>query len=710
MARLVARTSAYKILGSVAVLGAVLLSSGTTAGASGFAGAVTTGPSSFSSGTVQLKGTTSGSNYCYSTGTGSGGTVTAANAQTCGSGSPLPTTELQSTGSAMATTTLSSVGTVNATSSTVASASCGVAQLADASTATDWTGIAPDTALAFKGLTYQATGPFTPSTQAVTTDGSTAWAETTTEYTNPETFTVLVWLKTIAPQGVIVAFANQQDPFTNTPTKEDRALWVDSAGKLVWAVYDGAYDELTSTAAVNTGSWVFVAASVGAAGTALYVNGTRVAFSTTVTAARNYSGWWTMAYEHLSGWSSELPTSDYFNGSIAQLAIVPSQLTATQVTTLYGDTTLSSYTTGVSALGPANNWALNDSGSVAYEGPVPGATASTALVDASGNANTGTAEGGTTLGASGPSTLGAGAIALNGSSGYVQTANSYNNPEGFSLVAWFKTSSASGGTVIGFDSTQGNGAPASYDRLLWVDNSGKLVWGVYTGTTAEVTSASAYNNGAWHMVVAEIGSSGQQLWVDGTQVAVNTSVTSAQSYTGYWHLGWAYVGTAWPDYPTSLYLSGSLSEAAVVPAQLTAAQISDLYTAPSAPAFTAEMAQLSPTSYWPLQDSATNVCGTTEVTVQQTVGSTNTCIYPAAAGACAAPSAAHLVTGLGARTGGTAPTTSTPVTITVVMELSSASGTAVAGLHILPAISFASAGPSTLWSAQIAYPAAGAEL
>ena len=43
------------------------------------------------------------------------------------------------------------------------------------------------------------------------------------------------------------------------------------------------------------------------------------------------------------------------------------------------------------------------------------------------------------------------------------------------------------------------------------------------------------------------------------------------------------------------------------------------------------MGQLSPTSYWPLQDSASNICGTTEITVQETVGSTNTCIYPAEA-------------------------------------------------------------------------------
>ena len=342
---------------------------------------------------------------------------------------------------------------------------------------------------------------------------------------------------------------------------------------------------------MDTGSWVFVAASVGSAGTALYVNGSKVASASAVTAAESYSGWWSIGHEYLSTWG-DIPASNYFMGSLAQLAIIPSQLSAAQVSALYGDSTLPTYTAGVNALSPANYWALNDPGSAPYEGSVPGTTASTVLADASGNANTGTTEGGVSLGAAGPTALGtSSAIALNGSSQYVETATSYNNPEGFSVVAWFKTASASGGTVIGFDNVQGNGTATYDDRMLWLDDSGKLVWGVDPGTAAVLTSTSAYNNGAWHMVVADLGAAGQQLSVDGAQVAINTSVTSAYNYTGWWHLGWNSFN--WTDAPTNNYLTGSLSEAAVVPSQLTASQISTLYNAGSTAAFALAMGQLS---------------------------------------------------------------------------------------------------------------------
>ena len=114
-----------------------------TAGASAFSATVSSS-GGFSSGTLQLEGTTAGPNNCYSTGTGSGGSVTVSNAQPCASGSPIPTGELSSTASSTATTTLTSVGRVNATSSTVASGACGVAQLADSVSATDWSGTGPE--------------------------------------------------------------------------------------------------------------------------------------------------------------------------------------------------------------------------------------------------------------------------------------------------------------------------------------------------------------------------------------------------------------------------------------------------------------------------------------------------------------------------------------------------------------------------------------
>ena len=709
MVHLPVRRWVHRAFASLGLLCALLLVLTDAAGASTFKAAIVSSNGSFSAGTLQLEGTTAGSVNCYSTGSGSGGSVTVSNTQPCTSGSPMPTGELSSTASSSATTTLTSAGRVNATSSTSASSVCGVAQLADSESATDWGGTGPDNALPFYGVTYQAAGPL--GSQAITTDGSTGWAETTTEYSNPESFTVLMWLKTTTASGAILGFSSSQDPVATAPNAADRLLWVDSTGKLVWAIYNGATEEITSPSVVNTGSWVFVAASVGAAGTALYVNGIKVASNAAYTTASSYLGWWSIGWAYFSSWPDS-PTGSYFNGSLAQLAIIPSQLTTAQVSTIYGESTQSAYATEINTLSPASYWPLSDTGSVPYAGNVPGTES---LVDSSGHGNTGTALGGVTLGASGPTTLGtSSAISLNGSSGWVETTNSYADPGvgGLSVVAWFKTTTTSGGTIIGFDNLQNNSNPGQSDRLLWMDNTGHLVWALYNGGNDEITTPAAYNTGAWVMVVAEVGSSGAELYVNGTEVANNVSYTAGQNYTGYWHIGWGYEAGGWSDAPTSGYLNGSESEVAVVPSQLTSAKIATLYGETSTSAFSTYMISLTPTSYWPLQDTATNVCGTTEITVQDTVGSTNTCIYPveAVGTACPALSSTYLLTGLGTRSSSVVTTSGSPVTVTIKMELSAASGSVVKGLHLLSDLAFGTQYSTSLWSAGISYPYASVEL
>jgi hypothetical protein len=687
------RHAAAKTFGAATIIVAVLVFCGSVVAAAGFYAIQSATSNKYSSGTLQLEGATTPS--CYSTGTGGGGTVNG-NYNPCTSGSPVPTGTLSNTASSSASTAIDSVGSLNASAATVALASCGPPQMVDTA--------GGNTGLAYGALTFQNSGPL--ATTAITTNGSTGWGETINSYANPETFSVVAWFRTTGAGGII-GFANAQNPTTATPGDHDRLLWIDNTGKLVWGIYSGAVDEVTSTAAYNDGNWHMAVAEIGSSGESLWVDGARVANTTTVTTAQTYTGWWSIGYASTTNWA-DAPTSDYFNGSIAQVAVIPSQLVAAQITTLYStDTTLTAYTGGVNALGPTNYWQLNDTGTVPYEGTVPGGTASTTVYDASGNANTGTAEGGTTLGAAGPTTLGANGLSLNGTSGWVQTTTSYANPETFSVVAWFKTATSGGGTggsILGFTSTQGNGAPANSDRAIWLDNSGKLVWGVFpTAGRQELTSSAAYNNANWHMVVAEIGSAGQELWVDGTEVAFNT-VTSASSYTGYWHLGWAYE-TNWTDPPTNAYLTGSLSEVAVVPSQLSGTQVANLYHATSTAQFALDVGALSPTSYWPMQDSASNICGTVEITVQATAGATNTCVYPTGAGACAAPSATYLVPGLGVRSF-TPPTSGTPVTIKVTMELTAAAPAALAGLQLLPCMAFALNGPSgTVWAAQISYSA-----
>ena len=65
------------------------------------------------------------------------------------------------------------------------------------------------------------------------------------------------------------------------------------------------------------------------------------------------------------------------------------------------------------------------------------------------------------------------------------------------LVAWFKapTTYVSGGKLIGFETPRtGVAAPTAgtYDRHLYMDNAGHIVFGVYNNNTYTITSPKTY--------------------------------------------------------------------------------------------------------------------------------------------------------------------------------------------------------------------------
>jgi len=688
-------------LGGTALSLVLVLTVGTVAWATGaFSAAVATASNTFSSATLQLEGTTSGSTNCYSTGTGSGGSVTTTNSGTC-AGDPLPTATLSTT-SATSSDTLTSLGTANPTSATVATTGCGVAKLADSASATDWSGTGPNTALPFSGVTYQASGPL--STNGIALNGSTGWAETTTGYTDPTNFTILAWFKTSVGQGSIAGFSDEQNPVTTTPPDHDRMLWVGTNGKLNWGIYDSAQTVLTSTSAVDTGSWVFAAATVGSSTATLYVNGTQVATSA-VSTLDSYPGWWTIGYAALSGWTNA-PSNFYFDGSLAQVAIIPSQLSSSQVTTLEGDSTLSTYTAGVTALSPANNWQLNDAGSTAYTGAVPGITTPTqTFADISGNNNTGTGGTGVTPNQAGHYT-GQASTGFNATAQVTTTTDYSDNPSTFSLAGWFKSASSSGGSILGFSSGTTNGSVANAGStipiVLWMDNAGQIVFGVFSTTYDTVVSPSDYNNGAWHFVVASLGSGGMDLYIDGALVASSAGVT-AQLTPGWWHVGWSgetYNGL-WPNHSTTAYWNGSLGDVTVIPSQLSASQVTALSNAANGSAFTTAMMADTPTAFWPLDDSVTSgICAMVELTIQTTVSSTNTCAYPAGSGSCPAISATYVLSGLNSDAT-SVPLSGSAVTVSFTMKLTAAAPSGTAGLLVLPGLTFSIA--RTGWSAAVAY-------
>lgn len=169
------------------------------------------------------------------------------------------------------------------------------------------------------------------------------------------------------------------------------------------------------------------------------------------------------------------------------------------------------------------------------------------------------------------------AVTLNGSSQYLSTSTTQNNPTALTIEIWFKSTSGQGGRLMGFG-TAATGASATLDRHVYLDDAGHIIWGVNNGSQHTVVTASTYNDGSWHHVAGSLGASGLLLYVDGIRQGTDISTTTAGNYTGYWRIGYDNLA-GWAGAPTSNYLDGSVDEARVVNRQLTDAEIKNDYTA-----------------------------------------------------------------------------------------------------------------------------------
>ncbi|MBF4514145.1 LamG domain-containing protein [Plantibacter sp. VKM Ac-2885] len=280
---------------------------------------------------------------------------------------------------------------------------------------------------------------------------------------------------------------------------------------------------------------------------------------------------------------------------------------------------------------------------------------------------------------------------------------SMTNPQNFTIGAWFKTTVAGGG-IIGFDGGYSDVATGNFDRLLFLNGSGKVVFGVNpSGIGAEtvklVTSPSSYNDGSWHYAVATAsyvsGVRSQSLYVDGGLVASGTptsDASSAQVFNGYWRVGQNRNAEGFTG--TRNYFSGSLSNAGTWPSTLTAAQISNLYAAGSQSALTALATSLGANNYWPLNsDGTTSFPGTGNPTgtdpcadITVTVGTASSCIYPASAAVCPAATGGTLLSSLASAGALVMPTPApgTPVVVTTTTgRASTYKPTFDGGLHYL---------------------------
>jgi len=253
------------------------------------------------------------------------------------------------------------------------------------------------------------------------------------------------------------------------------------------------------------------------------------------------------------------------------------------------------YTTETNNLGPYLYWKLDD-------------TTGTTAADTSGNGRTGTYNSTWTksqVGALVDQTPNLAATETNAARPRTNTSCVYTTsttgmatpgPMTYSEVIWFKTTSTSGGKLIGLENNRigvsdSSGAGGQYDRMMYMDANGEIWFGVYNNTEIVTHSQAGLNDGNWHMAAATMSTTaGMSLYIDGVLVGTNANtVSETETKASYWRVGcgnlagWGgdWTGGGAPannaadnlNYP----FNGSLDEATVWLTSLTSTQIAFLY-------------------------------------------------------------------------------------------------------------------------------------
>ncbi|AUZ88736.1 cell surface protein [Arthrobacter agilis] len=419
-------------------------------------------------------------------------------------------------------------------------------------------------AVAGTGLTRGVDGSM-PSTTATRFDGTAgAFGATRTVEAGPNTFTVEAWVRTESTTGgKIIGFGNAK---TGDSGSYDRHVYMSNDGRITFGVYNGATSTLRTAGAYNDGKWHLITASMGADGMTLYVDGLREAARADVTAGQAYKGQWRIGGDTVNGWPNA-PSSSRFAGDIDEVALYPAVLdrrvvldhfTASGRTAAVPAPATDAYGKAVDADDPALFWRLDDSGSGN-------------AVDSSTSRTDGLVSGNVTREAAGVvKGVATKAFAFDGTSGMTAATKSEANPRVYSMEAWFRTDTSRGGKIIGFGNAD-TGLSGSYDRHVYMEDSGKLIFGTYTGQTNTIQTPLAYNDDTWHHVVASQSPQGMKLYVDGALVGTNPQ-TGAQSYTGYWRIGG---DRTWGS--SSAFFEGSIDEVAVYSRELTQERVKAHY-------------------------------------------------------------------------------------------------------------------------------------
>jgi chitodextrinase len=104
-------------------------------------------------------------------------------------------------------------------------------------------------------------------------------------------------------------------------------------GRLIFGVYNGSFDMITTPTAYNDGQWHYVVAMQGPSGMSMYVDDNLIG-NNGVASNQAYSGYWRVGGDNLAFWPNQ-PASNYFAGTIDEVAVYDGPLTGNQIDAHY---------------------------------------------------------------------------------------------------------------------------------------------------------------------------------------------------------------------------------------------------------------------------------------------------------------------------------------------------------------------------------------
>jgi len=168
------------------------------------------------------------------------------------------------------------------------------------------------------------------------------------------------------------------------------------------------------------------------------------------------------------------------------------------------------------------------------------------------------------------------AIYYNGQWENGTTINSFDNPNVLTLSLWIKTNTAEGGMILGLGDNQ-YGASTLCDRMIYMDDAGRLYFGLLDGTAKTISTSESYNDNNWHLITTSLSESGTQLYIDGELKSEDISVTSGADYIGWWKIAYDEIDAAFPNIPTNMYYKGVVDEIKIYERKLLSDEVRYLF-------------------------------------------------------------------------------------------------------------------------------------